>query len=152
MGGAVEAGAVVGEVPVARDINFDAFVIGLISPKSIFTLHDVGLNFTISKDGSDPSIATDSAKSVILIVYTFIDRTNTFGFDVGLEDVASLGTQGSGIESSVIEDNFGNHISTGVFNVGGDHSLKDLVDCRGNAYSIIEDVWISALVASQSVS
>ena len=152
MSGTVEARAVVGEVPIARDIDLDASVVGLVSPKSIFAFHDICLNFTISKDGSDPSVGTDSAKAVILIVDTFIDRTNTFGFDVGLEDVASLGSQGSWVESSVIKDNFWDHVSACVFNISGDHSLKNLVDCGGDAYSIIEDVWISALVASQSVS
>ena len=167
VGGAVEAGAVVGIVVIATQGKGQTFVLISIQIIAIFAFHDVSLNLTVTINSSQPSIIANSAKTVGLIDDTFVDSSEAdISSEGDLELVAAVRVESGGDDGSIIEYNSGDDDGGVGGDVGavddggggtvdgdedGGDAFDNFVDGAGNAGVVYQDVGEPAFETSGSV-
>ena len=167
VGGAVEAGAVVGVVVIATQGKGQTFVLISIQIIAIFAFHDVSLNLTVTINSSQPSIIANSAKTVGLIDDTFVDSSEAdISSEGDLELVAAVRVESGGDDGSIIEYNSGDDDGGVGGDVGavddggggtvdgdedGGDAFDNFVDGAGNAGVVYQDVGEPAFETSGSV-
>lgn len=106
-GGAVEAWAIVGVIPVAGNADLHASIIHCIVPKAVFAVEHSVWWWTISEDGHEVAIGAILAKSILLVDGALGDGFEALSKDIDLNLVAAVGVVDCGNLCSIGK---GNHV------------------------------------------